>query len=50
MASVFLHKDVSFVCVKTGDNFTIFLVGEGKKALGKSLMKQSVFALLTRDV
>lgn len=48
MASVFLHKDVSFVCVKTGDNFPIFLVGE-KKAHGKSLMKQSVFVCIANS-
>lgn len=39
MASVFLHKDLPFVCIKTGDNFTIFLVGE-RKTHGKILMKQ----------
>lgn len=39
MASAFLHKHLSFVCIKTGDNFTIFLVGE-RKAHGKILVKQ----------
>lgn len=39
MASASLHKDLSLVCTKTGDNFTVFLVGE-RKAHGEISRKQ----------
>lgn len=36
---VFLHKYLSFLCVKTGEPFKLFLLG-GREACGKILMQQ----------